>query len=272
MKVLVIGGTSQVAQPVITELSEKGHQIKLFSRHINQSSLAQHFEVSRGDVFNNDDLKAAISGCDAIHISISKVDEALAVENILKEAAKNEIKLISYVSGCTVCEENRWFNFIDSKFRAEQLIIKSGITCKIFKPGWFFESLEPMIRNNKATVIGKKLPGFHWLSGYDFGKLVAQEYENPEDSSVQYALGPKKYNMKELLTEYCQKFHPEIKKVSTISTGLLRLIGKLFNKTEIVFVAGIFRYFELTKEPQVEVNREVLKSDFNDWAMRKLKN
>ncbi|NJO89054.1 MAG: NAD(P)H-binding protein [Chloroflexia bacterium] len=78
-----------------------------------------------------------MEGCDTIHINLSKLDEALATEEIVKVAKQKGIKLISFVSGSTVAEENRWFWMIDNKFKAEQSIINSGIHYLIFRPSWF---------------------------------------------------------------------------------------------------------------------------------------
>lgn len=63
----------------------------------------------QGDVFNLNDLEKAMNGCDAVHISLSTVNEGLATKIIVDIVKQKEIKLISSVSGCTVTEENRWF-------------------------------------------------------------------------------------------------------------------------------------------------------------------
>lgn len=71
---------------------------------------------------NGSDLVKAIKGCDAIHITLSQLDEYSAVKRIVDTAKNNgNIKLISFVSGATVCEENRsQLALIDAKYRSEQ--------------------------------------------------------------------------------------------------------------------------------------------------------
>lgn len=120
MKVLIIGASGMLAKPVIQHLDNAGFQLRLFSRTVSQSMFDREYEIVQVDVFNPDHLDKAISGCDAIHISHSMSNEALAAKAIVEVAKKKAIKLISAISGCTVAEENRWFYMIDNKYQAEQ--------------------------------------------------------------------------------------------------------------------------------------------------------
>lgn len=140
MKVLVIGASGLLAGPVIRQLDEKGFDLRLFSRTVKPSMFINDYDIVRGDVFNHDDLVKAMTGCDAVHISISTTDDVRATAAITDLAKKKGIRLISLISGCTVSEENRWFKFIDDKSKMEQMIIQSGIPYFIFRPTWFFES------------------------------------------------------------------------------------------------------------------------------------
>jgi len=252
MKILIIGASGLLAKPVIKQMNKNGFDLRLFSRSVNESMFYNEYEIHQGDVFNITDLEKAITGCNAIHISIAKVNEADAVNAILEIAKRQEIKLISYVSGCTVSEENRWFPMIDNKFRAEQSIIESGISYFIFRPTWFFESLPLMVRNNKATVIGKQLNPYRWIAADDFARMVCNAYLNSEaKNKIFYVFGKEKFLMKELLSEYCKVYHPEIKKVSTAPIGLLKFLSFVAGIKELKKVTQLFSYFEKVKEPEV---------------------
>ena len=72
-----------LAKPVIEQFDREGFQLRLFSRSVNASMFDKSYEMVQGDVFIADDLNKAIDGCDAIHISLSKVNEALAVKEIV---------------------------------------------------------------------------------------------------------------------------------------------------------------------------------------------
>jgi uncharacterized protein YbjT (DUF2867 family) len=252
MKILVIGASGLLARPVIRKLDEKGYELRLFSRTVNPSMFVNEYEMVQGDLFNPADLEKAVQGCDAIHVTISTSDDVKATEAILNTAEKNQINRISMISGCTVAEENRWFPFIDQKFRAEQLILQSGIPYYIFRPTWFFESLGMMVRNGKATVLGKQTDRYHWVAADDLGRMVARAYQQEgTGNGIYYVYGPERYTMKEILEIYCRELHPEIKKVSEIPIPVLKMIAFLTGNKQLKFAASLFSYFEKVSEPAV---------------------
>jgi uncharacterized protein YbjT (DUF2867 family) len=266
MKILVIGASGMLAKPVVQQLDKKGFQLRLFSRNVNPSMFINDYDIVKGDLFNPEDLNSAMEGCDAVHISISKVDERKATEAIVKVAKERSIKIISMVSGCTVAEENRWFPFIDNKFQAEQMIKQSGIPYLIFRPTWFFESLELLIRDGKATLLGEQPNSYHWVAADDFARMVTEAYSKPEAlNKVFYIYGPETYLMKDLLEKYCKSNYPEIKKVSVAPIPLLKVIATLTGNKELKEACKLFAYFQKVKEPEIssETNDILGKAEFN---------
>ena len=138
MKVLIIGASGMLAKPVINHFDRAGYELRLFSRNVDASMFDKAFEIVKGNALQRADLEKAIEGCDAIHISLAHVNEALTTQLIVGVAKQHSIKCISIITGCTVCEENRWFPMIDNKYRAEKIIMESGIQYMIFRPTWFF--------------------------------------------------------------------------------------------------------------------------------------
>jgi hypothetical protein len=207
------------------------------------------YEIINGDVFNLNDLEYVITGCDAVHISLSAINEALATKAIVKIAKQKGIKLISFVSGCTVAEQNRWFSMIENKYQAEQSIINSGINYMIFRPTWFFETLDLMVRDGKAILMGKQPNPFHWVAAGDFARMVANAYKNPEaKNKVFIVFGPEQYIMKDLLEKYCKHLYPEIKKVPGVPLWMIKTIAILTGNKELKNAASLFGYFEKVKE------------------------
>jgi len=252
MKILVIGASGLLAGPVIRKLDENGFELRLFSRTVKPSMFINEYDIVQGDLFNPVDLEKAMNGCDAIHITISSTDDVKATEVILKMAGKKEIKLISMVSGCTVSEENRWYKFIDKKFRAEQMIMQSGIPYFIFRPTWFFESLEMLVRNGKATILGRQTGLYHWVAADDFGSMVANAFSTKgAENEIYYVYGPERYGMKELLERYCKRIYPEIESVSVASIPMLKIIAFLTGNKTLKFAASLFGYFEKVREPEI---------------------
>lgn len=274
MKILVIGASGLLAGPVIRKLDEKGYELRLFSRSVKPSMFVNDYEIAQGDVFNVADLEKAVNGCDAVHISLASADDVKAVSNIIEVSKRNGVRRISLVSGCTVAEENRWFRFIDDKFRTEQMIMQSGLSWYIFRPTWFFESLPMFVRNGKASVLGRLTDRYHWVAADDLGTMVADAYSTPgAENRIYYVYGPERYTMKEMLEKYCSALHPEIKSVGETPLLPLKIIAFLTRNRQLKFAASLFGYFEKVHEPDFsEADLALLArpaTDFNTWVKAK---
>jgi len=249
MKILIIGASGMLAKPVVKELDKRGYQLRLFSRSVQQSMFPKDYEIVNGDVYSIEDLKNAMAGCNAVHVSLTVDDEAGAMQCIVDAGRESGIELISTISGCTVAEENRWFHMVDDKFRAEQILIQSGINYMIFRATWFFESLGLLVRNGKAMMIGRQNHPYHWIAAADYARMVGEAFDRPAAANrIFYALGETPLLMKDLLVKYCEIQHPEIKKISTTPTGMLKMIATLSGKKPLKKVAEMFAYFEKTPE------------------------
>lgn len=271
MKILIIGASGLLAGPVIRQLDSTGFSLRLFSRSVNPSMFENEYEMIKGDLFLPEKLEEAIEGCDAVHITVSGVDEFKATETIVAMAKQKGIQLVSLVSGATVKEENRWYEFTDKKFRAEQLLMNSGIPYLIFRPTWLFESLQLMVRDGKAMVLGKQPHPYHFVAADDLGKMVARAYSDREKwNGAYYAYGPEKYLMKEILERYCMELHPEIRKVSETPLFVLKMIAGLTRNRMLKFAVSLYAYFQKVEEPVIpeEELRALGKPEltFQEWA------
>ncbi len=274
MKILVIGASGLLAGPVIRRLEEKGYDLRLFSRSVKPSNFVNDYDSMQGDVFNPADLEKAVNGCDGVHISLASADDVKAVSNIIEVSKKIGVRRISLVSGCTVAEENRWFKFIDDKFRTEQMIMQSGISYYIFRPTWFFESLGMFVRNGKASVPGKLTDRYHWVAADDLGKMVADAYLTAgAENRIYYVYGPERYSMKEMLEKYCRALHPEIKTIGETPLLPLKIIAFLTRNRQLKFTASLFGYFGKVHEPEVPEAALAAPgrptTDFNTWLRSK---
>jgi uncharacterized protein YbjT (DUF2867 family) len=274
MKILVIGASGLLAGPVIRKLDERGYDLRLFSRSVKPSMFVNDYEIAQGDVFNVADLEKAVNGCDAVHISLASADDLKAVSNIIEVSKRNGVRQISLVSGCTVAEENRWFRFIDDKFRTEQMIMQSGLSWYIFRPTWFFESLPMFVRNGKASVLGRLTDRYHWVAADDLGTMVADAYSTAgAENRIYYVYGPERYTMKEMLEKYCNALHPEIKSVGETPLLPLKIIAFLTPNRQLKFAASLFGYFEKVHEPEIpEADLALVArpaTDFDTWVKAK---
>jgi len=274
MKILVIGASGLLAGPVIRKLDEKGYDLRLFSRSVKPSMFIDDYDIMQGDVFNPADLEKAVSGCDAVHISLASADDVKAVSNIIEASKKNVVRRISLVSGCTVSEENRWFKFVDDKYRTEQMIMQSGIPWYIFRPTWFFESLGMFVRNGKASVPGNLTDRYHWVAADDLGAMVANAYSTAgAENKFYFVYGPERYTMKEMLEKYCRALHPGIKTVTVTPLLPLKVIAFLTRNRQLKFATSLFGYFEKVHEPEVPEADLALSgrpaTDFETWIRLK---
>lgn len=177
----------------------------------------------------------------------------IGATGMLAKPVIKHLKIISTITGASVSQENRWFPMIDQKYKAEQEIINSGISYMIFRPSWFFESLELMVRNGKATIIGKQRNFIHWIAADDYAKMVTTTYNKTEArNKIFYALGQEKHQMKPLLEKYCAVFYPEIKSVKNIPIWMAKFLAKLIRSSELLSAARLFAYFDKVSEPKIQ--------------------
>ncbi len=259
-RILIVGATGMLARPVARKLKDAGYIVRMFSRSVSEKEESEGFEISRGDFFNPADLERAMKDCRFVHTNLAKVDEGAAMRLIVEAAKRADIETISCISGASVCEENRWFYGTEYKYQAEQAVIHSGIPYMIFRPSWFFESLELMVRGGKAMMIGKQPHPYRWVAVEDYARMVAAAYlkstsENPTRNAepgtlnqIYHVLGPEYHHMRDLLVKYVKAVHPEIKKVSDVPLWMMKLIGFLSGKKEIKGVADLYGYFEKDRE------------------------
>jgi len=270
MKVLVIGASGLLAKPVIKHFDKEGFQVKLFSRTVATKMFEKNYEIVQGDVFNTSDLEKAMEDCDAVHITIGQLDESEAVKNIVRTSLRQNITLLSYISGASVKKENMWFPMIENKWKAEQIIKESGISYVIFRPTWFMESLSLMVRDGRAVIIGKQKNPVSLVAADDLAHMTVNAYKNKTAyNKTFYIYGPEQFLLKEALEKYCNIVHPEIKKVSVIPAWVMKFIGFITGNKELKEVAAMFSYFEKVKEdgnPE-EANKILGKPQitFNKW-------
>ncbi|APZ47378.1 hypothetical protein BW723_14280 [Polaribacter reichenbachii] len=258
-KIAILGASGMVAQETIKAFENAGFQLKLFSRSVKAANYPNHDTV-KGNVFNDKDLALAIKDCDAIHITLSQLDELVAVQKIVQAAQKQQIKLISYVSGATVCKENcSKLSFIYAKYKSEQLIKESGIAYMIFRPTWFMESLALMIQDGKANVMGKQPLKIRWIASKDFGEHLASAYQKSECLNKEFSTyGPEGLTINEALEQYIKVKHPTIKKVANAPFWMLKTIAFVSGNKKLKEIIPMFEYFEKTKEAGSPVNTERL--------------
>ena len=88
--------------------------------------LGDQLEFIIGDSSDKATLEKALSGVDAVNLSVPWQFEATVardVTSILAAQGRKNVR-VSYISGTTALPENRWFPMIDEKLKAEEVLTR----------------------------------------------------------------------------------------------------------------------------------------------------
>lgn len=145
MKILVTGGTGVIGRGLIPELLERGHSVRLLSRHADADAKSYAgVEPHNGDIAEALTLDGAADGCDAvIHIagivtenSPDTTFESVNVggtRNVLAEAKRAAVARFMYVS--SLGADRGESDYHKSKHEAEVLVERSGLAWTNVRPG-----------------------------------------------------------------------------------------------------------------------------------------
>jgi uncharacterized protein YbjT (DUF2867 family) len=243
----VIGATGLLGEPVAIHLKQNGYIVRLMVRDIEKAAkrFGDDFEIVKGNINDVESLEKVLDSCFGVHINLSGEIEQLGVENVSSVAPKLKLQRITYISGTSVAEENTWFPLIKRKFLAEKAIRGSGVPYSIFCPTWFMENLPKFVRGNRAFVFGKQPNPYHLIAADDYARMVATSYGLEKAINKRFIIhGPEGILFHEAVKRYCNVFHPEIKKVSTMPYWLATIIASIRGSKEMKFASDFMAAFE----------------------------
>jgi uncharacterized protein YbjT (DUF2867 family) len=253
-KVLVIGGTGMLGEPVARRLTADGLHVRIFTRSLDkaQAKFGAEYEAVAGDVEDPPSLEAALQGCQAVHINLEGgMDPELerrGTENVVRAASRAGIQHITYLSGTSVTKENCWYAGTKAKFEAEAAIRASGVPHTIFQATFFMESLPRFVRGTRAGILGNQPHPWHWVAAADYARMVSKAYVTPGTANkTLYVFGPQPWTTRQALETYCTIARPDAK-VGTIPFWMASLIARLSRDKEIEAVLPFFRYSEKVAE------------------------
>ena len=146
VQILVTGGTGVVGASTVSALLERGHHVRLLSRHAERDALAWPKGVTaiEGDVADAATITGAADGCDVVVHLVAIVDEAPpditfqrvnvdGTRNIVTEAERGGVRKIVYVSSLG-CDRGQ-SAYHRSKVAAEKIVRGFSGECIIIRPG-----------------------------------------------------------------------------------------------------------------------------------------
>ncbi len=250
-RVLVLGATGMLGQPVAHSLVSEGHRVRALVRNGERARqvLGEAVEVVEGSALKRGDVQQAMSGCEAVHVSLTQASELTAMQHVVASAARSDVERVSYVSATTACQENRWFEVVDVKMRTEEALRRCGIPNVIFRPTWVMETLNNFVHGNRATVIiGRNPPELHFFAAADFGQMVATSYADDRTlGKVLYVHGPEAVTLPDALERFHTTCHPDLR-VMRMKLWQARLVARITGREGLTYVTKLIAYFDKVGE------------------------
>ena len=259
-RIVILGGTGMLGGPVAHRLRADGFEVRLLARDPEkaQAMFGEPFEIVAGDVSDRESLEHGLEGCEGVHISVGGPADQLSAENVAALAPRLGLKRITYISGATASEQNRWFPMTAQKLEAEQALRECGVPYTIFCPTWPMEQLPRLARGGEPLLISDRPNLYHWFAADDLGRMVSSAYQLEEAADKRvFVHGPEALTMQEALERYCRVFHPEVDLVSVMPIQAARAVAKSTGNQMLGFFAELMAYFDQVGEmgDPAEANR-----------------
>ncbi len=250
-KILILGATGMLGQPVVRQLVENGHQVRVMGRDAEKMRklYGDAVEILAGDAANREDIRNALTGCHAVHINLPPDVELVAAEHVINLAAHNQLQRITYVSATTAFEQNRWYELVDVKLRSEEIIRRSGIPVVVLCPTWAMETLFNFIHGKRAAVImGKNPPALHFFAAKDFGRIAAATYQDDRALGKRLFIhGPEAITLPDALERFIETCYPECT-VTRWKLWQAQMFATLTMRKDLKYAIELIAYFDQVGE------------------------
>jgi uncharacterized protein YbjT (DUF2867 family) len=252
-KIVVVGGTGFLGNPVVNELAKNNFEVFVPSRtRAEKSQASKNVSYVQADIANVESMSSLLKGAHGLHINLSGEAE-LNAEHLVSLAKKSGTQLITYISGITVNKENLTLASIKGKYNLEKAIVSSGINYVVFKPTWFMESLPLFINSGRASYFGKQLKSIPFASAVDYTRMVSGAYLNQLNYNQSYAVvGPESFTFEEALKIYVEKKEPSITKVTSTPYFIGNIIALVSRNKSVKQTVAFMKYFETAKIPDYD--------------------
>jgi uncharacterized protein YbjT (DUF2867 family) len=250
-KILVLGATGLLGAPVARRLRSDGFAVRLLARNLGKARamFGDPFELVAGDVTDPAGLEDALRGCDGVHVSVGGPVDQRSAENVAALAPRLGLKRITYISGSTAFEQNRWFPMTAQKLNAERAIRECGVPYTLFCPTWPMEMLPRYARGGQPLMIGDRPLPTHWFAADDLARMVAAAYGGAEAVNKKLFIhGPEAITRVQALERYCEVFHPEVGTISLMPIETANAVAGSTGNDMLKFFAALMAYFEKVGE------------------------
>ncbi len=252
-KVLVVGATGMLGQPVTRKLKEDGYNITILSSDSAKARtiFGEEFEIVDGDVTNPESLKKPLEGKDFLYINLNASLDPVKYQKVEIEGTTNlaiaareaGLKRIINISSAASKGKEIGKIFLDAKVKAEKAIIESGVPYTVMRPSWFFETLPHFVQDGRAAILGSQPMKINWLAASDYAAQVSRAFRSEATANkCFYNLGPEKMTMAGALQIYCDRIYDGMK-AREIPFWIAKLFAFVTGYKKLKLAIPFFEYF-----------------------------
>ncbi|MDF1535549.1 MAG: complex I NDUFA9 subunit family protein [bacterium] len=147
MRIAVTGGTGFVGKAVVSELLERGHQVRILARSRQEQADSDRLSYHTGSVVTGEGLNTFLNGSDAVVHLVGIIKEAgsntfdavhhQGTVNVLGAARQAKIQRYLHMSALGT-REGAMSGYHRSKWAGEEAVRESGLAWTIFRPSIIF--------------------------------------------------------------------------------------------------------------------------------------
>lgn len=257
----VIGATGMLGLPVTRALADAGFKVTALVRKPAdaRAKLPPGVKVVAADVKDEKSLTNALSGMDAVYVSLSITNdqtskdfwiESEGMKAIVSACRTAKVARVAYLS--SVMQKNSRMDWwvLQMKRQAVETLHRSGLDYSIFYPANFMESLPFRMRQGKRIAIaGRPQEGSYWIAAKDYAAQVAAALRRAEAGvNQEYTIqGPEKFKADEAAKTFVENYKAEKLSVARAPLALFKLLG-LFSPS-MSYVRHISEALNTTPEP-----------------------
>ncbi|GBE30292.1 NAD(P)H azoreductase [bacterium BMS3Bbin04] len=234
-RVLLIGGHGNLGRPVARRLANGEFQVRAMVRNPDtaRALLPDQVEIVTGDLRDVDSIRSAAEGVEIVYVNLSTDKpkskwrtELDGTQNVLSALENRPEVLISKLSVFN-CQHTGWWEDMDQKYDAEQMIRESGHPWLIFRPTWFYESLPMFLQRGSLFIIGKHVHPTYWIGGDDYARIVSTAFSTEKHDRIYNVQGSHAVNFEDAAQRFVNALGEDTK-IKHLPLLMLRLLG-LFN-------------------------------------------
>ena len=260
-RVAVIGATGMLGLPVTRALVSSGFEVTALVRDPGRarSGLPPEVREVMADVTHEDTLRAALTGMDAVYVSLSmrpdqtKHDfqvEPEGMKAIVAACRTARVPHVAYLSSNMQKNSPMKWWVLEGKQEAVRVLRQSGLDHTIFYPANFMESLPLRMRQGKRIAIaGRPRETSYWIAAEDYAEQVVAALRRAEPGvSREYPIqGPEALKADQAAETFVKNYAAEPLSVARAPLAVFRLLG-LFSPT-MDYVRHISEALNTTPEP-----------------------